>query len=448
MCDVITSEPHKVMLVPHSISIRVISPLSEGRADAKVNIVNNRDVIESRKVSIGRQHDGFVFIQDGLNADDWVVIREPRSGMGGLWNAGTTVKPEKVTTPPPPWAAISVPPSVTVAHPVVREVTDYQDFTGHIEAAQTAEIRARASGNLDKVFFKPGMSVKQGDLLFEIDPRLYQAEFFQAAGGAKQAKIRLNARKLDFDRMQVLEKTKAVSQEAVDKARSERDEAEAAVQTAEAALNVARVHLEYTRIVAPFDGTIGRSLLDAGNLVTADKTVLATLASTDPMYVYFDVDERTMLTILRTGNERALSLPVSFGLPDEQGFPHQGKMDAADSRIDPATGTARWRAVLPNKDGMLSPGMFVRVRLETGAPHKAAMVPDQSFRTEKGRIYVLIVTDRNVVERRDVKIGRLEDGLRGVTEGLTADDWVITSALKDLRPGMTVTPEKSEMQAK
>ena len=155
----ITGEPHKVMLVPQSASIHLISPFKEDRADAEIDIVNNRDVIESRKVSVGRNHgyDDFVAIQEGLNANDWVVIREPRSGMGGLWNAGTTVKPEKITTPPPSWAAISVPPSVTVAHPVVREVTDYQDFNGHIEAAQAAEIRARA-GNLDKVCFKPGMS--------------------------------------------------------------------------------------------------------------------------------------------------------------------------------------------------------------------------------------------------------------------------------------------------
>jgi multidrug efflux system membrane fusion protein len=167
------------------------------------------------------------------------------------------------------------------------------------------------------------------------------------------------------------------------------------------------------------------------------------------MYVYFDIDERTMLTIRRkAGRDPALSLPVSCGLPDEQGFTHRGKMDAADSRIDPATGTARWRAVLPNQDGMLSPGMFVRVRLETSSPFKAVLVPERSLSAEKGRIFVLLVNDQNVTERRDVMMGRLHDGMRVVTEGLSADDWVITPALKELRPGTTVTPDKAETPAK
>ena len=451
----ITSEPHKVMLVPHSISIRETSPISGGRADAEVLIVNDRNLVESRKVSIGQHYDGFVSIQEGLKSNDWVVIREPGSGMGGRWNVGSAVAPEKVTTPPPPWASISVPPSVTVAHPVVREVTDYQDFTGHVAAAQTAEMRARASGNLDKVSFRPGMSVKKGDVLFEIDPRLYQAELDQAAGGVKQAQIRLNARKLDFDRMQVLANTKAVSQEEIDKVKAERDEAEAAVQTAEAALNVARVRLDYTKITAPFDGRISRSMLDPGNLVAADKTVLATLASTDPMYVYFDVDQQAMLTVRRTGNDRALSLPVSFALPDEKGFSHPGKMDSADSRIDPGTGMARWRAALPNKDGMLSPGMFVRVRLATSAPHRAIVVPKGAVISEGPPLretvqwYVLTVNDRNVVERRDVEPHVVADDDRSVSvKGLSVDDLVIMSPVYPLKPGMTVTPEKSAPAAK
>ena len=425
---------------------------TRGRVHAEIER-NNRDVIESRTVKVGREYDGLISVADGLSKDDWVVTDYSRVSNERL--LGKSIEPEKKTTQAPACALPPGPPRVTVCRPVVRDVTDYQDFTGHIEAVQTAEIRARASGNLDKVCVKPGMSVKKGELLFEIDPRLYQAELDQAAGGVKQAQIRFNARKLDFDRIQILAKNKAVSQEEIDKAKSERDEAEAAAQTAEAALNVAHVRWDYTRITAPFAGKIGRSTLDAGNLVTADRTVLATLASTDPIYVYFDVDERTMLTILRTGNDRALSLPVSFGLPDEQGFPHQGKMDAADSRIDPSTGTARWRAVLPNKDGMLSPGMFVRVRLAIGAPHRAIVVPKSAVASEGPplrdivRWYVFTVNDQNVVERRDVEPHVVTDDDRSVyVKGLAVDDLVITSPVYPLKPGMTVTPEKAETGAK
>ena len=413
---VVTSEPQKVMLIPPECKPNFL--LSENREsrDAEVRIVNDQNVVETHKVKIERrQFDGFIPVIEGLKANDWIVLVPPRGGRGRRagerWNVGDTVAPEKVTTPPPPWAAISVPPSVTVAHPIAREVTDYQDFTGHIEAVQTAEIRARASGILDKVCFKPGMSVKKGDVLFEIDPRLYQAELDQAAGAVKQAQIRLNARKLDFDRIQVLAKNKAVSQEEIDKARSEREEAIAAVQTAEAALNVARVRLDYTNITAPFDGRISRSMLDAGNLITADKTVLATLASTDPMYVYFDIDERTALVLRRNAAKNpATSFPVECGLPGEEGFPHQTKVESAEGRVDPATGTIRLRAVLPNKDGLLMPGMFVRVRLDMGTTHKSLFVPESAggrvggpyapYRADQQ--YLFIVNDQNILEARRV----------------------------------------------
>ncbi len=242
----ITSQPHKVMLVPPVYLTQTSPGSGEGLYDATAYDVNDRNAIETRKVTIGRRYDGMYSVCQGLNANDWVVLL---GGGGG--RVGETVKPEKVTTPPPPWAAISVPPSVPAAHPVAREVTDYEEFTGHIEAAQTAEIRARVTGNLDKVCFKPGAMVKKGDLLFEIDPRLYQAEVAQAAGALKEAKIRLDARTVDFKRAEPLFKTAAVSQADFDQAKSQRAEAAAAVQTAEAALDVAKVRLDFTRIGAP-----------------------------------------------------------------------------------------------------------------------------------------------------------------------------------------------------
>ena len=335
----ITSEPHKVMLIPPDCRVKFLRSEDNDLSDAEVLVLNDRNAVETCKLKVGQrqyQYDGFVRAIEGLKANDWVVTR----GASGAYHVGSTVTPEKIATPPPPWAAISVPPSVTVAHPVVREVTDYEEFAGHIEAAQTAEIRARVTGNLDKIDFKPGESVKKGDVLFEIDPRLYQAEFDQAAGGVKQAQIRFSQKTKDFAHFQELLKRSAATQAAYDKVKGERDEAEAALHTAQAALNVAHLRLDYTKIIAPFAGKIGRSLLDAGNLVTADKTVLATLASTDPMYVYFDIDERTAIAVRRNAAKNpAMSFPVACGLSGEEGFPRHSTVESAESRINPNTGT-------------------------------------------------------------------------------------------------------------
>jgi len=339
------------------------------------------------------------------------------------------------------------PPVVPVSHPVAREVSDYLDYTGSTAVAKTAEIRARVSGELVKVHIRPGMSVKQGDLLMEIDPRLYRAELDQASNAVKQAKIRLDARTVEFARLQALLRSNAVGQADFDEAKNQRAEAEAALQAVEAALEVARLRLEYTRIVAPFAGKISGPVLDEGNLATADKTVLATVASTDPLHLDFQIDESSLLAIRRKGGDKsdpALSLTVLCGLATDKGYSRRAKMDFVGSYVDPNTGTVACRALLANKDGALMPGMFVRVRLITNPSHKALLVPESAIGSDQGLKYVLVVNDRNVAKHRAVKIGALEDDeMRVVTEGLKAEDWVITSSVQKVRPGMIVKPEKS-----
>lgn len=332
----------------------------------------------------------------------------------------------------------SSPPTVTVARPVVREITDYEDFTGRTEAAQTVEIRARVTGTLEKILFKAGATVKQGDMLLEIDPRSFQAGVAKHKADVRLAQLR--QKRLTAD----LEGAKLMSSKERQRIESEQAEVEAALKAAEGGLELAELQLASTRLTAPIGGLISRPLLSAGNLVQADSMSLATICSVDPMCVSFDVDERTVLNLRRNnfvkaGGEPALS--VLFALADEQDFPHHGKLDSTDARMDQATGTAHWRALFPNADGLLMPGMYVRVRMATSAPHKALLMPEQPFHMDQGRLFVYVVTKKEggpVVEYREVKIGRMNV----VQEGLTTDDWVVVSDVRGLRPGMRVKPEE------
>jgi RND family efflux transporter MFP subunit len=450
---VITSEPHKATVIPRSA---VLFRIKGNDYENYVYVLSDRNALERRPVKCVHNYDGLQAIE-GLTPSSRVASDADNDlGRWAHYNGNSemnalpvdfAVNPEKVTTPPPAWAAVSVPPAVTVAHPIVREVTDYAEFVGHIEAAQTVDLRALVSGTLDKVNFKPGQTVKQGDVLFEIDPRLYQAELDKAAAGMKQAQIHLDQKTKDVARLQELLKSAAISQGEYDHVVSERDEAAAAVKTAEAAYKVARVHLEFTRISAPITGKIGRSLLDVGNIVTAEKTILARLDSTDPMHLCFDIDERTVLAIRRAPAKFLPSVSCSIG--DEQGYPHEAKFDSIDSQMNAATGTLRCRAVLPNKGELFVPGMFARVRVGIGPPHNALLIPETALQSDQGKKFVFVVSEQNVVERRDVENGPMQDKeLRVIAKGLTGDDWVVVSDAQRLKPGTAVTAEKSEVKTK
>jgi RND family efflux transporter MFP subunit len=340
------------------------------------------------------------------------------------------------------------PLTVEVSQPITREVIDYEDFTGRTEAVAKVDLRPRVTGYIDKVNVKEGAAVKRGDVLFEIDPRPYKAELDQVNAELVLAEARLKKADAELERAKALLKAKGISQEEYASTEADHLVAQAGVQAARARRERAQLNLEFTRVTAPIDGKIGRPALTAGNLAVADTTSLATLFSVDPMYVAFDLDERTLLRLrLKAGKDG--ELPVLMALANEDGFPRRGKVESVGAQVDPNTGTVRCRATLPNADGVLLPGMFVRVRLVTSAPYKALLVAEQAVVSDQGQKFVYVVNDKNRAERRTVKLGSTQDGgLRVVTEGLKADEWVVVKGFKVVEVIPTVEPKKVAMPIK
>ena len=305
-------------------------------------------------------------------------------------------------------------------------------------------MQARVTGFLVKVAFQDGAEVKEGEVLFEIDPRLYRAELDREEAAVGVAEARLKVPESNHKRATALLAQNAISQEECDKAAAERDVAAAGVRLAKAQLAIAQLNLERTRVVAPVSGRIGRRLVDPGNLVKADETNLASLVTHDPMFVYFDVDERVLLRMqrsMREGKLKTEKLPAAVGLVDENGFPHRGVVDFMDNCVDPKTASLRLRAVLPNKEKLLTPGLFARVRLLLGDPHKVLLVPEQAVMVDQEVRFVYIVNEKNMIEKRPVVLGQTHDSLQAVKEGLKAEDRVIVGRLQRLRPGMVVRPQ-------
>jgi RND family efflux transporter MFP subunit len=340
-------------------------------------------------------------------------------------------------------------PKVPVSRPLARQVTDHQDYTGRTDAAATVDLRARASGYLLKAPFVEGGEVRQGDLLFEIDPRPYQAELDRAKAQLVQSEAHLKRVDAEVKRTKTLLDSKVLSMEEYDKVLGERAEVEAGVAVARAGLEAARLTLDFTKVTAPLSGRIGRRLVSPGNLIKADETLLATLVTQDPMFVYFDIDERTWLRLRRAvqaGTIKPLvgsDLAVRLGLADEDGFPHEGRLTFADVRVDPTTGTMRLRATVANKGGLLVPGLFVRVRLPVGAPHQALLVPQEAVGSDQGQAFVWVVAEKDRIEQRKVELGARHGGSQAVTKGLEKEDRVVLGGLKGLRAGMAVQPQQA-----
>ena len=331
--------------------------------------------------------------------------------------------------------------------PVTGEVTDYVDFPGRIEAVNSVEVRARVTGYLEDVHFREGSDVKQGDLLFEIDPRPYEAELARAEGNVLQSRGRLTRVNTDFERSKNLFAKAAISREEVDRVTGDRTEAEGAVKVNEAALELARLNMSFTKVKAPLSGRISRRSIDPGNLVKADETTVTTIVSLNPIYVYFDLDERTLLQLKRLIRERKVEwsldsgLPVFLGLADETGFPRQGKINFAENRVDADTGTWRLRGKIDNEDLSLSPGLFVRVRLPIGIAHSAILVTEEALGTDQGQKYLYVIDKAGKAEYRRVKVGRLHDGLRVISDGLETGEQIVVNGLQRVRPGIEVKPE-------
>jgi RND family efflux transporter MFP subunit len=345
---------------------------------------------------------------------------------------------------------------VAASNPVELYVTDYADFTGRTAAVDSVELRARVWGYLDKVNFQEGALVKKGDVLFEIEPRTYQAALEQAEGNVSQWQARLTRLDADVSRSERLFAKGAMSREEYDRTIGDRGEATGSLAAYRAAVDRARLDLEYTRVVAPISGRISRYNVTVGNLVQAGDqgggTLLTTIVSVDPMYAYFDVDEHTVLRVRQLVREGKADsprengiVPITLGLANESGFVHQGTINFVDNQVNPKIGTMRLRGVFPNQEQVLAPGFFVRVRVPIGRPHKAVLVSERSLDTNQGQKIVYVVNDKNEVESRPVRLGALHDGLREITEGLKPNDIVIVSGLQQIRPGAAVEPQLVEM---
>jgi RND family efflux transporter MFP subunit len=350
---------------------------------------------------------------------------------------------------------VTAPVSVTVSYPVQREVTDYADFTARTAAVDSVEVRARVWGYLKKVNFKEGTLVKKGDVLFELDPRPYEAEYARCSAVLNSAHAHLIRTLADFKRAGDLLPQKAIAQSDYDLAKGNCDEAAAAVKVAEATLNTAELNLGFTKVTAPVSGRISRYMVTVGNLIQsgdqANVTLLTTIVSVDPMYGYFDADERTVLRVrqlIRKGKTQPVeevALPVSLGLANEDGFPHAGMVDFIDNQINPKTGTQRFRGTFPNKDDVLVPGLFARVRMPISAPHQALLVTDRAIDTDQGQKIVYTVNDKNEVVSRPIRAGLLHDGLREIEDGLKPGERVIVNGLQMVRPGITVETQIVDM---
>ena len=352
--------------------------------------------------------------------------------------------------PKAPELAPTKPPEVVIRKPFQQDIQEYEDFTGRTEAFRMAEVRARVTGYLEKVHFKDGANIEEGAVIAEVDPRIYKATVEKATAIMLQADAHLKRLTSEYRRAERLTALKTITQEEFDKVAGDRSEAAAMVEAARAELALANLNLNFCRVTAPQSGRIGRRLVDPGNLIKADDTPLATIVSIDPIYASFDIDERTLLRLRRLVNEgkiqsaREMDVHVNVGLADEEGFSMDGLIDFVDNTLHPGTGSLRVRALVKNPNKILSPGLFVRIRLPVGPTHKGWMVPEEAMGTDQGNKLVYILNDKDEVVARRVKQGVLQNGNREVTEGLGPDDRVIVSGLQRVRPGVKVAPKWSE----
>ena len=359
----------------------------------------------------------------------------------------TACAQQQPAAPPPP------PPKVTVSQPVSREVTEWEEYTGRLEAIESVEVRARVNGYLQSIHFKNGVTVKQGDLLFVIDPRPYQTELERAKAELALANARLERMGKDLARVQMLVRARAVSEEEVDTRISDQRQAQESVQAARATVNAAQLNVEFTQVRAPISGRISRNLISVGNLInggTTQSTLLTTIVSLDPIYCYFEADERAYLKGIRQvrngdhATSRAGKQPVYMALVDEENFPHQGSIDFVDNRLDQNTGTITARAVIPNPDLLLAPGLFARLRIPSGSKYKALMLPPEALGSDLSQQFVFVVDEQNLVQYRKVTPGPIIDGWRVIRDGIQPDDWVIVKGVQRVRTGAKVDPLKQD----
>jgi multidrug efflux system membrane fusion protein len=339
-------------------------------------------------------------------------------------------------------------PPVSVAAAVEKEVVESDEFPGRVEAVESVEVRARINGYLQSIHFKPGADVKKGDLLFTIDPRPYEAQVAAAEAQLAATRAQLELARTELKRNEEMWADRATSKREFDDAATRVRTLESQVKGNEAAAATARLNLGYTRITAPIAGRVGKAEITVGNLVQGEmppSPVLTTVVSTNPVYVSFQADERAYLKYI--AGSRAGALSIAVALADEEGFPHAGRLEFVDNQIDPASGTVRMRATVDNRSGRFTPGLFARVKLgDSARPRKAVLVADRAIGTDQNRRYVLVLGEGNQAQYREVRIGRLVDGLRVIESGLKPGEVIVVNGLQRVRPGAPVTPQTVPME--
>jgi RND family efflux transporter MFP subunit len=347
-------------------------------------------------------------------------------------------------------------PTVTVATVEQKDVVERDEFTGRIEPVESVEIRPRVSGYIQEVKFQSGQLVKKGDLLFQIDPRWHQAAFEQRQAEFQQAKVRFENARREADRTPRLLTNNAISLEESDARQSRFEEAKGGMLAAQAALDSAKLDLDYTQVRAPIDGRVSRALLTEGNYVNGvagAATMLTTIVSVDPVYVYADMDENSLLKFNALAREKKLEangdgrIPVELQLADEEDFSHQGYIESFDNRLNSDTGSILLRAVFPNGDGRIVPGLFARIRVPLSDRHPAVLVEERAIGTDQAQKFVLTLTSTNTVAYRQVQLGPSVEGRRIVRSGLQPSEKIVVNGLQRVRPGMPVTPQTEVAEA-
>ena len=374
-----------------------------------------------------------------------VVLAAALAGLL-LTGGGIAAYSARADVPAAPAAAQAA--QVDTAEVIHRAITDWQDFSGRLEAVDRVEIRPQVSGILTQVHFKDGAAVRKGDVLFTIDPRPFAAEVARAEAQLAATEARVAYTASDLARSERLIADNAVSRRDLEEKQNAARDAAAGVQAARAALRIARLNLDYTTIKAPIDGRMSRAEVTIGNLVsTTGGPALTTLVSSDRIYAAFDVDEQTFLKSVNPARTaKGTSLPVHLGLADNDGYSTQGRIHSVDNRLDTTSGTIRVRAIFDNPDGRLVPGLYARIRLGSDTPREAVLIDDRAVGTDQDKRFVLVVGDGNRTAYREVRLGKLQDGLRVVEDGLKPGERIVVNGLQRVRPGDPVTPHPVAME--
>ncbi len=400
-----------------------------------------------------------IIIVLALLAATAVVVMGPLRGRGVEdavrdISGSVTVALSRLTTGAPQATNAAQPPEITVSQPVVHKVIEWDEYTGRFDAVEAVDVRARVSGYLTEVNFTDGQHVKAGDLLFQIDPRPFERVLDQAKAQLDEANVRVSNAGLDVERGRPLLKSDTISKKTFDDRENLVREATAAVKVAQARVKTAELELSFCRITAPISGRISRTLVTRGNFVSGGgtdtgNTILTTIVTQSPIYIYFDVSENNALKYQRLaqasgkGATGMVGAVVGVGLPDEQHFPHSGKLDFLENRLDAGTGTLRARAIVENEEALFSPGMFARVRLQGSPEFQALLLPDEAVGTDQANRFVYVVGSDDVPERRTVELGPLIDGLRVVRKGIKPEDWVVIRGQQRILPDQKIIPKRT-----